>query len=79
VTLPTPRGDTFPELVTASAPFALSGTLKGYQVAGVREPKLLFQVSLTGRGTATLKLLAAPAVDGGVRLSFVGLTYAFEP
>jgi len=79
VTLPTPRGDTFPELVTVSAPFVLSGTLKGYQVVGVREPTLLFQVSLTGRGAATLKLLSGPRGDGGVQFSFYGLSYVFEP
>ena len=72
------RGN-LPELVTVSAPFVLSGTFKGYEVVGVREPKLLFQVSLTGRGTATLKLLSGPAPGGGVQLTFSGLSYVFEP
>lgn len=79
VTLPAPSGDTLPELVTVSAPFVLSGILRGYQVVGVREPKRLFQVSLTGRGTATLRLLSGPAAGGGVQLTFYGLSYVFEP
>jgi hypothetical protein len=77
VTLPTPRGVEFPELVTASAPFVLSGTMKGYDMR-TATPTLLFELPLEGHGTATLELLAEPAPEGHVQLLFHELTYRFE-
>jgi hypothetical protein len=77
VILPEPVVVEFPELVTVSGPFVLSGTMKGYNVRGVR-PTLMFELPLTGHGTATLKLLAEPATEGHLQLLFHALTYAFE-
>ena len=46
------------EAVTVSAPFVMSGRLKGYEVVGRRDPLLLFDVPVRGRGTATLVVLS---------------------
>ena len=60
MTLPTPTGTEWPQLVSASPPFSMSGVLRGYDAVGVFEPRLLFEVPLTGAGTATVEMLAQP-------------------
>jgi len=79
VTLPTPTGTEWPQLVSASAPFTMSGVLRGYDVVGVREPRLLFEVPLTGSGMATLEMLAHPNASGQILLTFYRLNYEFNP
>jgi len=61
-----------------SAPFTFSGDMLGYETQMVREPRLVFDVPLSGHGTATLELLTAPRPSGPV-LNFLRLTYTFEP
>jgi hypothetical protein len=78
VTIPTPMGTEFPEHVQVSAPFTLSGDLKGFEVLGLRDPRLVFDLPMAGHGTATLELITAPSPSGPV-LSFLRLTYTFEP
>jgi hypothetical protein len=79
VILPSPSGTAFPELVTAAAPFALSGTLKGYEILGFREPRLVFEWPLVGHGTATAELLAGPSPSGsGIALTVYRIIYAFD-
>jgi hypothetical protein len=76
VTLPEPTPDPQhdPDRVTVSAPFTFSGDLKGFEVLGLRDPKLVFDVPLTGRGTATFELLVGPSST----LTFFSLRYDFE-
>lgn len=74
VTLPAPVGTDFPVNVTVSAPFAFSGDLKGFEVLGLRDPKLAFDVPVSGRGTSTLEMLAGPTGT----MTFFRLTYRFE-
>src|SRR4029079_16065585 len=78
VTLPTPTGTEWPQLVSASARCAMSGALRGYDVVGVREPRLLFEVPLTGSGMATLEMLAHPNASGQILLTFYRLQYEFN-
>jgi hypothetical protein len=77
VTLPVPSGLGPGELVQVSAPFTLSGDLKGFAVLGRRDPDLVFDLPLVGHGTATLQLLTGPG-PSGVILEFYKLTYVFE-
>ena len=79
VTLPAPTGTEWPQLVAASAPFTMSGVLRGYDVVGVFEPRLLFEVPLTGSGTATVEMLAQPKASGQILLTFYRLQYEFSP
>ena len=76
VTLPAPTPDPQhdPDRVTVSAPFTFGGDLKGFEVLGLRDPKLVFDVPLTGRGTATFELLVGPSST----LTFFSLRYDFE-
>jgi hypothetical protein len=73
VTLPSPPGGET-GLVTVSAPFVASGDLRGFEVLGLREPRLVFDVPIVGAGVATLELLASPS---GV-YTFYRLVYTFE-
>jgi hypothetical protein len=77
VTLPTPTGTDDPTLVSMTAPFTFSGNLKGFEVPRF-VPKLVFDLPLTGRGTATLELLSRPSATGPT-MWFYRLRYAFEP
>jgi hypothetical protein len=77
VAIPTPTGTDFPEHVQVSAPFTFSGDLKGFEVLGLRDPRLVFDLPMAGHGTATLELLTAPSPSGPV-LNFLRLTYTFE-
>ena len=77
VTLPSPTGGDDPTLVSVTAPFTLSGNLKGFEVPRF-VPKLVFDLPLTGRGTVTLELLGRPSANGPT-MSFYRLRYAFEP
>jgi hypothetical protein len=77
VAIPRPMGTDYPEHVQVSTPFTFSGDLKGFEVLGVREPRLVFDLPMTGHGTATLELLTAPSPSGAV-LNFLRLTYTFE-
>lgn len=79
VVVPAPSGPNWPQLVTASAPFTLAGVLKGFDVVGVREATLAFELPLSGQGTATLEMLAQPNASGTVMLTFFRLRYDFEP
>jgi len=79
VMLPQPTSTSYPFLVTASAPFTLSGTLKGYKVSGVFEPHLQFELPLHGTGTATVEMLAGPGSSGATLLQFYRLHYDFGP
>jgi len=78
VAIPTPAGTDFPEHVQVSAPFTFSGDLKGFEVLGLRDPRLVFDLPMAGHGTATLELLTGPSPSGAV-LNFLRLTYTFEP
>jgi hypothetical protein len=78
VTLPTPTGTEWPQLVSASAPFTMSGVLRGYDVVGVFEPRLLFEVPLNGSGAATVEMLAQPNASGQILLTFYRLQYEFS-
>jgi hypothetical protein len=75
VVLPTPTGTDYPERVSVSAPFTFAGDLKGFEVLGLRDPKLVFDLPLAGRGTATLDLLSGPNSS----LTFYQLRYEFAP
>jgi hypothetical protein len=77
VAIPTPTGTDFPEHVQVSAPFTFSGNLKGFETLGLRDPRLVFDLPMSGHGTATLELLTAPRPSGPV-LNFLRLTYTFE-
>jgi hypothetical protein len=87
VTLPTPTYDGEPStVVSMTAPFTLSGSLKGFEIGTFdaatgfvprSAPKLVFDLPLAGRGTATLELLSTPLF--GKRMWFYRLRYAFEP
>ena len=77
VAIPTPTGTEFPEVVQVSAPFTFSGDLKGFEVLGLRDPRLVFDLPMAGHGTATLELLTGPSPSGPV-LNFLRLTYTFE-
>jgi len=78
VVVPTPAGTGFPEHLAVTAPFTLSGDLKGFEVLGLRDPRLVFDLPLTGHGTATLEFLTAPSPSGPV-LQFFRLIYEFQP
>jgi hypothetical protein len=77
VAIPTPTGTDFPEHVQVSTPFTLSGDLKGFEVLGLRDPRLVFDLPMAGHGTVTLELLTASSPSGPV-LNFLRLTYTFE-
>jgi len=66
------------EHVRVSAPFTIAGDLKGFDVLGRRTPLLVFDVPMTGHGTATLELVSEPSASGPM-LSFLQITYSFEP
>ena len=44
-------------MVEVQAPFTLTGKLKGYLVAGRRDPLLAFDVPVSGHGTATVRFI----------------------
>lgn len=44
-------------MVEVQTPFTLTGQLKGYLVAGRRDPLLAFDVPVSGHGTATVRFL----------------------
>jgi hypothetical protein len=73
VTLPSPSDDET-GLVKVSAPFVASGDLRGYEVLGLRDPRLVFDVPVVGAGVATLELIPSPS---GV-YTFYRLVYTFE-
>jgi hypothetical protein len=75
VTLPAPSATSDPEVVSVTAPFTFSGNLKGYEVLQRLVPKLVFDVPLTGRGTATLDLFSRPNAP---TMWFYRIRYAFE-
>lgn len=77
VVLPAPPGLEYPERVRVSAPFVTSGTLIGYEVLGLRDPRLTFELPFLGRGTVHLDLLSAPGPNGPT-LSVWNVTYEFE-
>jgi hypothetical protein len=77
VMIPTPTGTDFPEHVQVSAPFTFSGDLLGFETQMLRDPRLVFDLPMSGHGTATLELLTAPRPSGPV-LAFLRLTYTFE-
>jgi hypothetical protein len=66
---------TFPALepgayaVDVQVPFTLTGQLKGYLVAGRRDPLLAFDVPVSGHGTATLRFIMG---------SFLSVRFDFE-
>jgi hypothetical protein len=75
VVIPTPTDMSYPGHVTVTAPFTISGDLRGFDVLLRRDPLLLFDVPLAGHGTVTLELI----VDPGPSLTFYRITYVFEP
>jgi hypothetical protein len=76
VTLPGPDlGGEFPQVVSVSMPFTFTGELKGFEVLGLRDPRLVFDLPVNGRGQATLDLLAAPSGS----MQFYRIRYEFEP
>ncbi len=77
VVLPTPA-DEEGGLVSVSASFTASGEVRGYDVRGLRDPRLVFSLPASGHGTATLELIAAPSPTGGVAFTVYRVTYAFE-
>jgi hypothetical protein len=77
VMIPTPTGTDFPEHVQVSAPFTFSGDLLGFETQMLRDPRLEFDLPMSGHGTATLELLTGPSPSGPV-LNFLRLTYTFE-
>jgi hypothetical protein len=77
VTLPTPTGNNDPELLSVTAPFTFSGSLKGFEVLGRYVPRLVFDLPLTGRGTATLDLLSRPSTNAPT-MWFYRIRYTFE-
>ena len=79
VTIAAPMSTDYPVLVSASTPFTMSGALAGYNVSFVRDPQLQFEIDLTGKGTATLEMLAGPGPDGTATVMFFRLRYVFEP
>lgn len=54
-TLPAPEPGSY--AVAVQVPFTLTGQLKGYLVAGRRDPLLAFNVPVSGHGTATLQFI----------------------
>jgi len=79
VAIPTPTGDQ----VQVSTPFTFSGDLKGFEVLDpvgghpLRDPRLKFDLPMTGHGTATLELFTGAPSSGPV-LFFLRLTYTFD-
>jgi hypothetical protein len=59
---------------TVTTTFVLSGQLKGYEVLGRREPLLVFDVPVSGRGTATLELVGH---GGGTTWSLYRVRFDF--
>jgi hypothetical protein len=60
--------------VTVSAPFALTGIVRGYNPFA-RDPNLLFTAAVNGSGTAFLSMASSP--DG--TLSLPTIRYEFNP
>ena len=75
ITIPTPAPTEVGQQLTVTVPFRMSGVLKGYEVLNRRDPLLVFEIPLSGNGTATLDLLSGPA--GSLSLTTGRLTYAF--
>lgn len=65
-----------PEAVTFTLPFTFRGSLSGFQVLGVRDPRLLFTRELHGLGT-----MQARFINGGISHSYAlnRIEYTFEP
>ena len=62
------------EPVTVTTPFVLTGNLIGFEVLGRSDPLLVFDVPVSGRGTATLELV--PHI--GPTLPFLRLVFTFQ-
>ena len=77
VTIPQASPGDVPELISVASTFELSGRLKGYEVLGLREPRLVFELPLKGRGVATLELVTERH-PSGVAMRFYHLRYQFE-
>jgi hypothetical protein len=75
ITMPTPAPNEAGQRLSVSVPFRMSGILKGYDVLNRRDPLLVFDVPLSGRGTATLELMSGPI--GSLSLTTGRLTYTF--
>ena len=71
VTIPAPEANA--ELLSVRVPFTLTGELKGFDVIGRREPRLVFDRPIAGRGTATADLLVFPSGS----LQFLRIRYEF--
>jgi hypothetical protein len=76
ITIPTPAPNEAGQRLSVSVPFRMSGVLKGYDVLNRRDPLLVFDVPLSGRGTATLELMSGPI--GSLGLTTGRLTYVFS-
>jgi probable HAF family extracellular repeat protein len=77
VTIPQSSPIDVPELISVSSRFEVSGRLKGYEVLGLREPRLVFELPLKGRGLATLELLTERH-PSGVAMRFYHLHYEID-
>jgi hypothetical protein len=75
VPFPTPEQALQPLRITTR--FRFFGTLKAWDVLGLRDPVLVFEQFVAGDGTATLELLAGPV--GSNTLTFLRLTYDLGP
>ena len=78
VVLPGDPGSGYPVLATVTAPFTLYGTLKGYEVLGLSEPRKVVELPLAGTGIATAELLGGPTASGGVAYQLYRLRYVFS-
>ena len=76
ITMPTPAPNEAGQRLTVTVPFRMSGVLKGYDVLNRREPLLVFEVQVSGHGTATLEQMSGPI--GSLGLTTGRLTYAFS-